>query len=211
MIAGIDEAGRGPVIGPLVLCGVLVSKEQEEELSQLGVTDSKLLSPTKRELLYDEIISRVTAYHVIVVHPDEIDARFEKGLTLNTLEAAKSALIIQKLKPQEVIIDCPSTNPKTYVADLNHRIGLLDVKIIAEYKADLHYTCVAAASIIAKVTRDREIQKLHAKYGDFGSGYPSDPKTKEFLERYFHAYPIFRKSWESYKRLQIKQKGLNEF
>ena len=84
-----------------------------------------------------------------------------------------------------------------------------------EHKADLNHPSVAAASILAKVTRDREIQKIKAEIGqDLGSGYPSDPTTKAFLEQNYRAHPdIFRKSWQSYKNVvkQKDQRNLSDF
>lgn len=211
-ILGIDEAGRGPVIGPLVMCGVVIDTQREQELKELGVTDSKLLSAQRRENLEPLIKQIALAYEIIAITPEEIDARFEKGLTLNTLEAQKSAEIIKKLKPTTVILDCPSTNPKTYVTDIYARIGGVQTEIFAEYKADVKYIVVAAASILAKVERDRQIELLKKQIGiDFGSGYPSDPKTQAFLATYHADFPIFRKSWDSWKKIAQKQTDLGDF
>lgn len=215
-VAGIDEAGRGPVIGPMVLCGVLVNEEDESKLKSIGAKDSKLLTPKTREILFDQIKSMVKKYEVVIVPPKEIDdALRDETLNLNKLEAQKMVEIINKLKPAKVLLDCPSTNPKEYVVYLRKYLDKKDMNIVAEHKADVKYTVVAAASIIAKVTRDREIEKIKQRIGiDFGSGYPSDEKTQLFLKKNWDKYTeIFRKTWASYKTI-LKgktQKKLGEF
>jgi ribonuclease HII len=215
-VAGIEEAGRGPVIGPMVMCGVLVEEKDEARLKSIGAKDSKLLTPRTREILYEQIIKMVKAYEVIIVQPKEIDdALMDPNLNLNKLEALTSAKIINKLKPDKVLVDCPSNNTKAYAAELRGYIDNKGIKIVAEHKADVKYTVVSAASIIAKVTRDREIEKIKERIGiDFGSGYPADEKTQLFLKKNWDKYTgIFRKTWASYKRFvaEKKQKKLGEF
>ena len=215
-IAGIEEAGRGPVIGPLVMCGVLVEEKDEEKLRSIGAKDSKLLTPRTRELLYGQIIKMVKAYEVIIVPPKEVDAALlDPNLNLNKLEALTSAKIINKLNPDKVLVDCPSNNTRAYAEELRGYIQNKKMTIVAEHKADVKYTVVSAASIIAKVTRDREIDKIKERLGiDFGSGYPADEKTVLFLKKNWDKYPeIFRKTWASYKKYvaEKKQKKLGEF
>jgi len=215
-VAGIEEAGRGPVIGPMVMCGVLVEEKDEAKLKSIGAKDSKLLTPKTREILYDQIIKMVKAYEVIIVSAQEIDdALNDPNLNLNKLEALTSAKIINKLKPDKVLVDCPSNNTKAYAAELRGYLDNKKIKLVAEHKADVKYTVVSAASIIAKVTRDREIEKIKERIGiDFGSGYPADEKTQLFLKKNWDKYPgIFRKTWSSYKKFvaEKKQKKLGEF
>lgn len=170
-ICGIDEAGRGPIIGPLVICGVLANEKQEKELVGMGVKDSKMLTPIKRERMFDRIKTIVEKYEIIVIEPAEIDSVVGKGKTvnLNWLEADKSAEIINKLKPNTAIIDCPSVNTKKYTEYLKQKVSG-KVHIIAEHKADQTYPIVSAASILAKVTRDELIQEIKKKYNvEFGS------------------------------------------
>ncbi len=198
---GIDEAGRGPVIGPLVIAGVLANEEQEQKLVDLGVKDSKLLTPIQRERMFDKIKDIVEKYEIIIVDPKEIDDAVNRkdNLNLNWLEAIKSAEIINKLKPDKAIVDCPSTAVEKYAAYLQQKLKV-KTKLIAEHKADVTYPIVSAASILAKVTRDDKIQELKKKYKvEFGSGYMSDSMTQAFLSRYWDKYDFFRKSWESYK------------
>lgn len=194
---------RGPVIGPLVICGVLANEEQEQSLVDLGVKDSKMLTPVRRERMFDKIKNIVEKYEIIVIEPKEIDAAVGKkdGLNLNWLEADKSVEIINKLKPFQAIIDCPSNNIRQYTDYIRSRLKTNTV-IIAEHKADQTYPIVSAASILAKVTRDDLIQEIKKKYNiEFGSGYPSDPMTQVFVQKNWNKYPIFRTSWESYKEI----------
>lgn len=213
-LLGIDEAGRGPVIGPMAIAGFMIEEKQEENLRNMGVKDSKLLSPIQREDIYDRLML-IGKYKLIMVQPAEIDdALNSDNLNLNWLEAQKSALIINSMKPDKVILDCPSTNIESYSQYVK---DILTVKceLVAEHKADLNHLVVGAASIIAKVTRDREIANISKKLKEnIGSGYPSDPYTQSFIRNNYKKHPeIFRKTWASYKRLveKGKQKGLGEF
>ncbi len=201
LICGVDEAGRGPVIGPMVMCGIVIDKAKEKQLSAIGVKDSKLLSFTMREELYDEIKRLVADFRICIVSPEEIDeAVFSRTNNLNLLEASKTAHIISMLKPDIAYLDCPTTNIESYVDYIIDQTKSTKTKIIAEHKADVNHPVVAAASILAKVMRDREIQKLKRKHRvEFGSGYPSDPYTRQFLASNYKKYPFFRKSWSSWK------------
>jgi len=214
-ILGIDEAGRGPMIGPLVLAATVIDAKDEKRLVEMRVKDSKLLLPRQREELFDQIKQAVAAYRIIEVSPQEIDAAVESEETnLNWLEADHSAALINELKPDKAILDCPSPNIKAYTAYVKKRLTV-KCEIVAEHKADENYPIVSAASILAKVTRDREIAAIKKRIGqEIGSGYPADPITKAFAEKHYQNYPdIFRKSWASYKALLRKkgQKQLGEF
>jgi len=217
LICGADESGRGPVIGPLVVCGVLIDDRDESKLKRIGVKDSKLLSAKKREELFPKIQKIAKDYKVIIVPVKQVDAALaSEEMNLNKLEAQKMAEIINSLNPEKIIVDCPSNNIPQFVTYLMTHLKDKDIsKIVAEHKADVKYLIVAAASILAKVTRDREIEKIKKKIGiNFGSGYPSDPRTVEFLKENWSKYPsIFRKEWATYKEV-IKSKGqkkLGEF
>lgn len=206
-ICGIDEAGRGPVIGPLVMVGILIEETDEKKLVDIKVKDSKLLTPKQRESMNEKVINAVESYKLIMVTPNEIDSAVDdkNGFNLNLLEAQKTAQIINELKPDKVIVDCPSTNISAYVKYLTKYIET-PTEIIAEHKADVKYPVVSAASIIAKVARDKEIERLKEEYDvDFGSGYPADPKTKEFIKDNYNKYPFFRKSWETFKKIAKAQ------
>jgi ribonuclease HII len=210
LVAGIDDAGRGSVIGPLVIAGVLISNEDIPKLVQLGVRDSKLLSPNKRETLAIEIKRVVKKHAIIKLSPAEIDRVVERGRKLhklNWLEAQAMAKIIELLRPDIAYVDASDVLEERFRQQI---LGFLpfNVEIISEHKADRKYPVVSAASIIAKVERDREIAELKAKYGDFGCGYPTDPKTIEFLRRCletFKEYPEFvRRSWKPAKKIRME-------
>jgi len=210
---GIDEAGRGPVIGPLVIVGVEISEEKEQKLREIGVKDSKELTREQREELYKEIEKIADKIYVKKIWPIEINEWMSKGKSLNELELKYFAEIINESDAEEIYIDTPSPNPKNFKLKL---LSLLkkDVKIIAENKADKKYPIVSAASIIAKVERDREIEKLKERFGDFGSGYPSDPKTRKFLEDHWEEIiDYIRVQWKTFKEIieKKKQKSLIEF
>ena len=211
LIAGVDEAGRGCVIGPLVIAGVMVRAEALPILSEMGVKDSKLLTPQKRELLYPAIIQLAEKYQTIKLLPDEIDRAVESARRLhklNRLEAQTMAQVIEALKPDEVYVDAADTVEHRFG---NHIKECLTVKtrIVSRHKADRIYPVVSAASIIAKVERDREVAALRAEHGDFGSGYLTDDRTMAFLRRLLEKndeYPAFvRKSWKPAKRAKSER------
>jgi len=206
---GIDDAGRGPLIGPMFLAGVLMTKDQEKSLKSAGITDSKLLTHPTRIKLSRVIKEKSISNFVVMSTPQEIDSSIKKGTNLNTLEAQKTAAIINELNIKKenikVIVDCPSVNIKAWTNTLMGYIDYLDnLEISCEHKADFNHACAGAASILAKVAREEEVEKLNKKYGDFGSGYPSDPKTKDFLRKRGQELSnsgIFRKTWATWKEI----------
>lgn len=206
-VLGIDEAGRGPVLGPMVIAGVVVDDGKEAMLGE--VKDSKLLYPRKRVKLAAHLRENFENL-AIIVFPKEIDQALNSpDLNLNWLEAKKQAEIINILKPDVAIIDCPSPNIKKYTDYLKNNLdeNLKKIKLIVEHKADVNYPVCSAASILAKVKRDEEIQKIKRKYGDVGPGYPAHPKTREFIKKNWKKYPqIFRKTWATYKNIVEKEK-----
>ena len=173
---GIDEAGRGPLIGPMVmavLCG------DNNELKHLGVADSKKLSPERREFLYTQLAG--FKQNFIIIGPREIDT-YVKDKKLNIMEEIYAKKLILSLhENSRVYVDSFDVNEGRLEAKLRESTGK---EVICRHHADVIYPQVSAASIIAKVVRDREIEKLHGKFGDFGSGYPSDPRTVHFVEAY---------------------------
>lgn len=211
---GIDDAGRGPVIGPMILAGCLIDEEIEKEFKKLGVRDSKTLTAKRRETLAKLVKEKVLTFEITITHPDEITSRFKLGVNLNTLEAIKTAEIINKINKGlaeiEVLVDCPSPNIKAWQGTLEHYINNKSNLIIkCEHKADKNHTSCSAASIIAKHIREREIKKIKEKIGkDFGSGYSSDPVTCKFLEKYSEEHRkdgIFRETWQTWKNLCNKK------
>lgn len=205
LVAGVDEAGRGCIIGPLVVAGVALEDQQLPALMALGVKDSKLLTPKKREALYQEII-KMTNFKTIKVPPCEIDKAVECQIRLhklNRLEAKTMAQIIEALNPNEVYVDAADIKEERFGLHISECLTI-KTKITARHKADLIYPVVSAASIIAKVERDREIEALRIEFGDFGSGYLHDEKTKKFIVDWLKTnkqYPAcVRKSWKPAKK-----------
>jgi ribonuclease HII len=201
LVCGIDDAGRGSVIGPLVIAGISIEQSKIKYLSKIGVKDSKQLSPQSRENLYGKIISLVEDYYVARIPPKVIDRNVKKNL-LNQLEANYMAKVVKKLGASSSYVDSCDVNPKRfglYISNLA-KTG----KIISSHHADRKYPVVSAASIIAKVNRDRAIEKLRKNH-DLGSGYPSDTKTMGFIKEWVSQngdVPIFvRRSWKPVKTL----------
>ncbi|MGC8727185.1 MAG: ribonuclease HII [Thermoplasmata archaeon] len=197
MLCGIDEAGRGPVIGPMVIavvCG------HNETFRNIGAKDSKLLTEGRRESILSNILETSEYHSFKIIGEEEIDEAVSKNL-LNFLEAKHIASLMQK--GNSYIVDCPDINEARFKKILSDISGIDD--IIAEHKADINYPVVSAASILAKVTREREIEKIKKEIGDFGSGYPSDPRTINFLREYYrknHVLPPHtRKSWKTVKNI----------
>jgi ribonuclease HII len=208
LVAGVDDAGRGAVIGPLVIAGVLVKEEDLPKLKGLGVKDSKLLSPHRREVLAPEIRRIVQKYAVLKLQPEEIDVVVRSGRKLhklNWLEAQTMARVIETLKPDRVYVDASDVLEERFKQHILECMSF-KVDIVSEHKADRNYVAVSAASIIAKVERDREVGELARVYGDFGSGYPSDQRTMNFLKQLVEKageYPEFiRKSWKPAKKVK---------
>ncbi len=214
MIAGVDEAGRGPVFGPMVLCGVLLDERILEGLKTAGVKDSKLLTPKRRETLAELISQKAAKCEIVELSPAEIDeSRLVKKINLNELEAMKFAQILDRLKPEIAYVDSTDPNPAMFKGRIQRHLQT-KAKLVVENFADRKYVVVAAASIVAKVRRDQRITELRKRYGDFGSGYTSDPRTIAFLEQWVREHgelPEFaRKSWETAQRIEseAKQKKL---
>jgi len=209
-ILGLDEAGRGPVVGPMIIAGVLVSQENVTCLGNLGVKDSKLLSPNTRYKLVDKIRRIADNIKIIEISPKKIDERLFVHKTLNMLEAEHMAKIITCLKPDIVYVDAADIKANRFAKTIKSFLpySMRKLTIISEHKADRTYPVVSAASIIAKVRRDELIDQLKEIYGDFGSGYPSDRKTIQFLENYVRKYQklpdCVRKTWLTARRIHEK-------
>lgn len=195
LVCGVDEAGRGSMIGPLVVAGISIEKSKVEELTHLGVKDSKKLSPSAREYLYKKIIRLVDDYSVSKATPKIIDDSVARH-QLNHLEAVHMARVIKKLGPSVSYVDSCDVNPERFGREITKmsKTG----KIKSYHHADSKFVVVSAASIVAKVTRDRAIEKIGKLY-PIGSGYPSDSRTVKFVREWFLAHgqmPVFvRKSW----------------
>lgn len=194
LICGVDEAGRGSMLGPLVVAAIAIEKSNIPELEKIGVKDSKKLSPKMRDMLYKKIIKIVDDYAISKATPKQIDLAVSQH-KLNNLESIHMAKVIQKLGPSISYVDSCDVNAARFGREL---AKTCPGKIKSYHHADARFVVVSAASIIAKVTRDRAIAKL-AKNHPVGSGYPSDSKTISFVRNWFLQHgklPDFvRKSW----------------
>ncbi|WXG46172.1 MAG: ribonuclease HII [Candidatus Atabeyarchaeum deiterrae] len=217
LVAGIDEAGRGPVLGPLVLAGVLIEEEKTEDLVRIGVKDSKLLTPKRRVDLSRIIEGLALKLLQVEISPEQIDNRIKRGISLNRLEAEKIASLINRLCPDKVYIDCPDTNPDRFAQWLRNHVKPKRIEILAMHHADENIPVVSAASIMAKVRRDQRIRELKEKLGEIGSGYTSDGKTRQYIAHILREndssdnMPNFvRKTWKTIKNIRSSINSSND-
>jgi ribonuclease HII len=212
VICGVDEAGKGSVLGPMVIAAVGISSE--DILEGIRVRDSKLLCAKERERLY-KIIKKKCQVATVRLDAQQIDI-MRRDMTLNEAVARAHAQVIIKLSPDYAYLDACDVNTFRYAEMVKNHL-VLPCEIISEHHADEKFPVVSAASIIAKVTRDRAIATLAKKYGTIGSGYPSDPVTIHFLNSYIDEHhippPIARKSWKTVSAILSKksQRRLNDF
>ena len=179
LVCGVDDAGRGSVLGPLVIAGIVIKRTKINQLKMQGIRDSKKLTPLARERLYKKIINIVDDYFVTRISPKIIDKSVFNH-SLNHLEARYMAKVISKLSPSIAFVDSCDVNPRRFGKEISKLT--FRSKIKSYHHADSKFVVVSAASILAKVSRDRAITKLKKKY-NIGSGYPSDPKTKAFVKK----------------------------
>ncbi len=227
-MAGGDEAGRGAVIGPLVVSVVAVSKSKERKFGDIGIRDSKLLNKRKREFLYDEIYSISEEVKFYKISAEEINKAMAGNISLNELEAIHFTRLVDSLESdvKKIYLDSPDVIEERF----GIRIGIMSkkpmriervkgkrvakaIKIISEHKADTKYPVTSAASIIAKVERDREIDALRKSLGiDIGTGYPSDKKTRDAIRsdlRNKEIAPYIRQRWRTMN--DIRQFKIHDF
>ena len=202
-ILGIDEAGRGSVLGPMVIAGVIIPEKMEKVLERMGVKDSKRLVPNRRTILSRKL-KKMFDYEIVVISALEIDKMRADGINLNDIEKNAMRDLIIRLNPEKVIVDAVDVKAERFQNYLCESTG---VNVIAEHKADDKYIEVSAASIIAKAERDAQIAEINKEYiktGGIGSGYPSDPTTKKFLNNYtYDEMPEFvRKSWATVSKMK---------
>ena len=211
-VTGIDESGRGAVLGPLVVAGVTVDVRGEKKLKALGVKDSKKLTPQRREELYKDIEKIAKDIFVLKVAPCRIDTYRNMGVNLDKIEAMKMAEIIDFNSSKKVFVDSLTQNPPRFKKLVSSFIKRnKDAELIVENYMDESITVVGAASIVAKVERDKEIEELKQQVGfNFGVGYPHDPLTIQFIEKIIKETngkqlpEYIRKSWVTTEMLQEK-------
>ncbi len=210
---GIDEAGRGCLVGDMFVAAVALYDDVVELLANAGVKDSKKLSPNSRSKLFKVILSNASFIYVRRYQPDVIDSVNLNDLFLDAIKASIKTVYKLGFKPTTIYIDSTS-NMKKIVNSLSG-IVYHGTNLIVEYNADEKYIPVSAASIVAKVLRDRHIEYLKTLYGDFGSGYPSDPKTikwiRDIVLTHSEVPPIVRKSWKTIKKIYSNVKTLDEY
>jgi ribonuclease HII len=197
VIVGIDEAGRGPVIGPLVVCGVAVSRKHVKKINGMGLKDSKLLTPKKREE-FAEKIKEVCEYELVVVGPEQIDSRVPG---LNELEAECFSDLLKALRPKIAYLDACDVNAERFGHNVKGRLDF-EVEVVSRHNADRDIPIVSAASILAKVHRDSLIKEISDSIGEnVGSGYSHDQVTIDFLKSYYKKNkcmpPFVRKTWKT--------------
>lgn len=204
-ICGVDEAGKGPVLGPMVIAGVACS--DLKDLAELGVMDSKVLSPKRRESLSVQIRERFP-YAVAIRTAADID-QLRNQMTMNEITARAHAEVVRILGCPVAWLDACDVNEERYGRTVSGYIGG-SCQIIARHRADQTCPAVSAASIVAKVIRDAIVSAYEDDYGMIGSGYPADPVTIAFLAGYIrdhgHPPPIARRSWATVKNL-VNQAG----
>ncbi len=212
VICGIDEAGKGSVLGPMVVAGVLAPAMGD--VAVIGVADSKTLSRKRRESLYIGITEKFYTACTII-SAEEID-RLRAEITMNDIVARAHADVIRKLSCDTAFVDACDVNAERYGRTVSAYVGG-GCSIVSEHKADVRFPVVSAASVVAKVTRDRCIERLHEEFGNFGSGYPSDVYTIQFLEKYLIEFgtppSCARSSWETTRRIRerLSQASLFDF
>jgi len=217
-VLGIDEAGRGPVLGSMFIGGFLIDEKETSKLEDLGAKDSKKLSDRKRENIRGKLDS-IGDIYLEKFTASSID-RMMDVMSINDIELKGFADVIDRAEPDKVIMDLPEPDAEKFIGKIK---DLMDtehhqVEFVAEHGADDEYPVVSAASIVAKSARESHVEDLHSKYGyDFASGYPHDKPTIEFIEKYIEQEGELpsetRKSWSTAQRLmkQSSQNTLGDF
>lgn len=203
-VLGIDEAGRGSVLGPLVVGGFLAEADRLPELGGLGVRDSKLLTRPQREGLFDALESLGDRI-ALEISPPQIDSAVARR-GLNLLEARFFARLLRMTDAQEVYVDACDPRPDRFGRRVRS-MARTPARVVSRHHADRDLPVVSAASIVAKVCRDRAMDRLRERLeSDCGSGYPSDMKTQRFVSTHLSAEtaPVawLRYSWRTVDRLK---------
>ena len=209
-VIGIDEAGKGPVIGSMFIAFSIINLEKlsdinsyQEKLKEIGVKDSKKLNAKKRNEIYQKIKTLMDIKYAQLT-PALIDTNNLNNGNLLELEVESIIRVLESEKPNLIIIDALTSNPEKFGDMLLKKLSF-ECKVISENKADSKYEMVGAASIIAKELREQEISQIKANIKlNCGSGYPSDINTVNFLKENWNSKEfdfIFRKSWQTYKNI----------
>ncbi len=204
MVAGIDEAGRGPLVGCMFQACVVVRESTLKKLRSIGVRDSKSISRLRRAALIGAVLSSaevvlVRSYPPQVIDKENINTLLARGL----VELVRTAIALVGRK----------NLVKVYADEISGRNAReilergLSVPLVIEAGADRKYVVVSAASIVAKYFRDTHVRRISSVWGDLGSGYPSDPRTRRWVLSYYKELgdlpPIVRSSWRTLAKLGI--------
>ncbi|KAF6002336.1 Ribonuclease H2 subunit A [Cyanidiococcus yangmingshanensis] len=225
-VMGIDEAGRGPVLGPMVYACCACPRDRMSELQALGVRDSKALSEQQRERLLNSLEENADWLYMrtCILSPERLSSTMlgRRRVNLNETSHAAAMSLVQEAVSSQITIDELFVDtvgpPESYQAKLKRAFPTIR-RVIVQSQAESHYPVVAAASIVAKVTRDRALRSWvfpeeancpgWCLSRDYGSGYPADPITRRWLGR--HLDPIFglpslvRFSWSTCQTLLEKE------
>ncbi len=201
---GLDEAGRGSVLGPLVVGAFACTTGSIPAVVAAGARDSKLLSPARREAVYARL-AELGERRWIALPPRTIDRYVARG-RLNELELEAFAELVRALRPDVAYVDACDPDAERF----GRRLGTLaggTVRVVSRHRADRDVPIVGAASVVAKVQRDAELTALRSAVDEpLGTGYPSDPTTRECVRRHAadggRVPPWMRRSWETVQRVK---------
>ncbi|MBI5346994.1 MAG: ribonuclease HII [Candidatus Aenigmarchaeota archaeon] len=197
------------------MCGYVIEEKNIRHLRKTGVRDSKMMTAKQRESILPELEKLALDVSLSSISAQDID-RLRTKTNLNRIEIETMKAIIKITEPDMVIIDAIEANVDGFHRKIKTGLGF-DCKIICENFADKNHPPVSAASVIAKVNRDKEIERLRQRYGFRGTGYSSDPATIKFLREWFSSngsFPDFvRSSWITARTIKAEkeQKKLIEF
>jgi ribonuclease HII len=223
-VIGCDEAGRGCVIGALVMAAFAVPRDSEHKLRLAGARDSKELTAEKRKAL-QKTLSSMGKFRTRHISAVEINEAMRRRKSLNELEAQALAELLDSFVPElegigaqvsAIYVDSPDPVPQTYERRIRrHAKNLSKVRIVSDNKSEGKYPCVAASSIFAKTERDAELEKIKEFLGeDFGNGYTHDKTTVDFVRRRRRdekLAPFLRVRWKTVKNMETVQVDLNKF
>ena len=216
MIGGVDEAGRGSIIGPLVVAGISFKKASIYELRKIGVKDSKALTPKARASLFAQLKEMANSLYIYKIDCKAIDDNVYSK-RLNKLEAQIIAHVINNIHADKVYVDSCDVDPDRYERYIKSYLPALKLKLYSMHHADSINIVVSAASIVAKIIRDEEIENIRKTHCNIGSGYPCDDKTMGFIRDWVSKYkcpPSFaRKSWKPLRHMlqEIEHYKLGHF
>lgn len=205
LLMGADEAGKGPVIGSMFVAGLVIEEEKLFDLAALGVKDSKMLSPAKRETLARKINYIAVDQYILEVRPEVID-ELRLVMTLNEIMVRSFSQVVERLHADRAVLDAADVNAERFARSVRTR-SKTSMDLIAEHKADQRHHVVSAASILAKVHRDQSMRQLESAMNcRIGSGYPHDRDTISFLCDWVREKkelpPCARHSWVTAQRIK---------